>query len=347
MTTPAPQHESHDDAFDPAADDAPPAELDLSDKPLFDNETATAPKTENSLEPAPIPVATKPPGPIFRASLIDALWLVWRKASGNPVTEIGCRSCGYPARHLTKLSCPECGADFMSLGLIDPRDSRIGLIALALGWTIAVAVIAFSTRAVVAQQFFPAQIQRFVSLDFVDRNPADPHRLTLFGENSVRQWPRDSAALDDSISRMVVYLADKESAPVACDLDLANWSYSFRAGGKPLFSGFPSKGRLDEDAIATWILFSGIEAKRDEVAEHGHMAMATLAVLKQRSSVARQYSPDGYGVYDFGPIRQVYAERSSRRIDPQFAPLLVVGWCAIWFLGIAAMALVTRNRIVN
>ena len=349
MTTPPTNPEPDPaDALDGVGDASPPPEMDLSKERLFEDEPLAdeaAPPLAKSAAPLE-PTQVKQAGPIFRASLSDALWLLWRRIGGNPVTELGCRDCGYPARHLTKRSCPECGADFMRQGLIDPADTRLGLVALAASWTLVIVIAGFATRPLVAKYVLPTQVQRFVSLDFVDRKPSsDQHRLTLFGERTVTRSPNDNTSLNDSIERMAVYLADKESTPIACDLNLTDSTYAFRPGGKPLFSGFPPKGRLDEDAIANWILFSGIDASRNDLVEHAHMAMAMLAVLRQPSSVALQHSPSGKGVYDHGTIRQIYAERSTQKLVAGYIPLVIMAWAALWTLGIAMLMLLTRAKI--
>jgi hypothetical protein len=321
-----------------AAGDAPP-EIDLSKERLFENE----PPAE---ETADLPAPERPVGPIFRASLSDAVWLLWRRVSGNPVEELGCRHCGYPARQLTKRACPECGADFMREGLISPTDTRLGLVALALGWTLAILIAAIATRSKLPQFILPAQFHRYASLTFVERGPGESaHRLTLSGEfNSNDRWPDDKAALDDSIKQMVVYLAPKESSPIACDLDLVKSTYSFRDGSKPIFSGYPSKGRLDDDAIATLILFSGFNADRNELEDQSTMAIAMLDVLKRPSSVARAQGSVGSGVNDTKTIRQIYAERSSSHLATQYIPIVFIAWAALWLLGTSLLMWFTRHR---
>lgn len=93
--------------------------------------------------------------------LINRYWL--RAATGARANHSGlpaCGSCGYPARGIDSLNCPECGADLRVVGIVRPGEqNRLGFGCLLIpGFSIAAFVVAGILYAYLTEQVLPTRL---------------------------------------------------------------------------------------------------------------------------------------------------------------------------------------------
>ena len=88
----------------------------------------------------------------------------------KPVGEPACGKCGYPARGISTLSCPECGADLRIVGIRLPgqRGTLASIISIAVIYSIVFLVISGTLYGIINEQ-----LPRYMQVDsHVDLGPA-------------------------------------------------------------------------------------------------------------------------------------------------------------------------------
>ncbi|MEX0654989.1 MAG: hypothetical protein WD534_07455 [Phycisphaeraceae bacterium] len=75
---------------------------------------------------------------LLLGSLVGLAWLWWRVVRGGSGSALpSCGKCGYAARGVQSLACPECGADLREVGIVTPKAAgAIGVVGFVLLWTL-------------------------------------------------------------------------------------------------------------------------------------------------------------------------------------------------------------------
>lgn len=234
-------------------------------------------------------------------------FMIGRRSRVRSVAQPCCANCLYPVAGLTSLSCPECGSDLRTVGILTPAMRRpIGPWLAIILWTLALPVPALVISGVFASFLMPERYEYEDAWRLTPAAGAGVDHIEFTASASSWRWPWSqpgTTAWNDKPDtlRFALFTPANAGAPAAAelivDLDTNTWRTAADSQARPL-------SELDESRLGAWLdaasgglagqlappLLSLIDSIRDDPLGRPAIAVAVQAPSLASLSVAQSGS---------------------------------------------------------
>ncbi|HEY2588079.1 MAG TPA: hypothetical protein VGI81_20215 [Tepidisphaeraceae bacterium] len=254
---------------------------------------------------------------------------------GGPV----CGGCGYSVVGLSRMTCPECGGDLRTVGILTPLAPRsgIGVLGACIGFSVLLAFIAI-----------------VASIGIYSVLP--PHRS--FEKQVWLMGPKSGAyALATLEAKGATWRTPPLNVPVEIEIESSHlgslptsWSslpqmtvypdgrYEFRGGSAPRVARSDGFG---SPAVLEWLKAAGVNTTSPDIAaEASEIAGQVRGVARASHEVIARQSPDFYSSNSSrSDSTGEFASRASRDqgeiSPPGWAALVILAfWIFVWLAGL-------------
>lgn len=270
-----------------------------------------------------------------------------------------CGSCDYPVRGISRLNCPECGADLTEVGITKGSKIRAGLIhtAIVIGYTATVVAITFlafrlmiPVLPIYAESYYSIQIQPLsgeyeqlglhIDADLIQPASKSPTTSMIVSPSS---GPMTAITLYDpgtkvAVTDINIFFLSKEinGTPItpgtAIGIDpitqQATW---VDAQGKRFTT---SSAFTDQDLLACFAAH-GVDIARPDVQGEAKQLHAFFTDVMQGK---HQLTLNAFASYAYG------GGRGPSHGPPWFQPTLIAAAIVIWLIGLILILMRGRKR---
>ena len=291
--------------------------------------------------------------------ILGRLYLRSALGSTKVENEPACGNCGYPARGISTLECPECGADLREVGIVRPgQHGPIGSGCLVpTVFTIAAMVIAGTLLGILTQQL-PTQVSRnyyidlrpitnagytaTLSAEYRELVPSNRHGQTSglssfsYG-TSVRSTSsqltfsglptRGSGSAASPLRRLSLHISNAGSpnpSEFAIDPQTRQATWTTANGTTQQTSG-----AMSPSDVLAYFADAGLASNDPDIqnqAQDLHAALDAIAAQNASSITLTRFASNGSG-----------SSSQSQPYPTWFTPAYILTWLVLWIVGLVVI----------
>lgn len=269
---------------------------------------------------------------VIVAAVIGSLVATKRNFDRRKLTGPVCGGCGYSVTGLTVMTCPECGKDLRTVGILTPSTPRgTSVVAGTIKFTLLLAFIAAVATAGV-ESVVPV---RHTYGRKVRLGPMSNGYRSVLVQISRTSWSEDLSS-----AAVTIELEPTVATPAALPARMtvhADGGYEFTAGSRVLRQGIFGKS-----AVLEWLKAAGLDTSAADVQHKAARIAAEIRIAAHSGRAAMRQSSgssfssssssggDPTGVFQTRTLSEVGHSASSPA-----APIAMLGfWLAVWIWGL-------------
>ena len=258
-------------------------------------------------------------------------------ASTGPV----CGACGYSVVGLTTMTCPECGGDLRSVGIVTPHARQgAGWIATAAAFTVLLGLIAVI---VTPTLFSVIPLRRSTAKTLYLTGPKSNAYQAITLHTQGATWTTDRLLLPVQINLTPNPATTKSASPPAPRMTLRpGGAYEFATPSSPRPTIQPQG--FGPNAILQWMNAAGVDTTQPAVREEAALVAGEARLLSRAgrgmSGIhAGSSSSSSSGGSSLTPFASYSSTQTAQRLPPPWVgPPIALFWLVTWFSGLRFLA---------
>lgn len=254
------------------------------------------------------------------------------KRRSRRVDHPACGACGYNVTGISRLSCPECGADLREVGILTPRMTRPlgvgGAIAL---WTLILPIPAMAISSLVIHALLPSHHVTSGTLNYGNPKSGAYSTLDVRIRGEGMHWPWEDHQTRPPIVHLEVEVTGGAGLSIMrIDPETMTCTYPPTPAdvGRPGVE--PVEAPFDADAVLAWFQTLKLDVSDPAVQQEATELAARLTLMINRSRAGQ--------LTDYDPKLSGFSGRGasfSSSSGPWVGGSIAVGlfWLLVWALG--------------
>jgi hypothetical protein len=241
---------------------------------------------------------------------------------GDPV----CGQCGYNVRGLPTFTCPECGSDLRTVGIVTPGQRRpLGRLARAVIWTLILPVPALLISFVLLVTVIPMTSDRSDTLDLLWKGSPSGPQVSLQAQGRALVTPlQRGRGRPVPLQRLTLQLPGGWRATTAAPLVIDLRTLGYRCQ-QPSGDILEQSSGLDASALRAWLAGAGVDVN-DALLQSQIPELLRIV----QGAAAGTLAPVPGGAWT-----QVGGGTGTSTHETGWVLLLLVGfWLVVWLAGL-------------
>ncbi len=263
---------------------------------------------------------------------ILVFYFVRRRRATAQATDPVCGHCAYIVRGLPTFTCPECGSDLRTVGIVTPSQRRpLGRGARAVIWTLILPVPAMVISVLAMAFVLPWLTTNDETMTLGGPTSQAYSQLVLRAEGRRLGWPWQGRARSQApLQRLSLTLVRPEGFAAPLGINLQTMGYHSQ---QPSGAIVEQSSGFDAAALRNWMTDAGVDTNNPQVQAE---IQAIFAVV-QSASTAGLTTPPG------NLFQQPLRSAGSSTMPPNWEIAAILAfWFVIWVIGLWLVVLRRR-----